>query len=316
MLARMTQRTISPLPETGFRTHMAGAVLVLLLALAWGCNWPAMKLALRDIDVWLFRCGTALGGGLIFLTALKLRGLSLGVPRQQWPALAFCAFFNITVFPLSSTLALLYLPAGWTAILAYTMPVWASILGLAVLDERLTWRRLVALVMGLAGVGVLMAPDLNLDGASRDLMLGFAIILAGAVLWAVGVVGQKRVRWSRPTSVIAAWQVFVGGLPYLLLVPVLADLSSLAEARVDALLAWAYAVLIGLALGTYLFYRIVARFPVATAGVASLSVPVVGVLSASLLLGEALGLRELGSLVLVVSAVALVLLEPPEVRPA
>lgn len=315
MLAAMAQRTISLFPHAGLRAQLGGALLVVLLALAWGCNWPAMKLALRDIDVWLFRCGTALGGGLIFLIALKLRGVPLVVPRREWPALAFCAFFNITVFPLSSTLALLYLPAGWTAIIAYTMPVWASILGLAVLQERLTWRRMIALVMGLTGVVVLMAPDLDFDGASSDLMLGFAIILAGAVLWAVGVVGQKRVSWGRPTSVIAAWQVFVGGLPYLLAVPVLADFSSLTEARVDALLAWAYSVLIGLALGTYLFYRIVARFPVATAGIASLSVPVVGVLSASLLLGEVLGLRELGSLVLVVSAVALVLLEPPKVGP-
>lgn len=308
----MTQQTLSRSPPAGLRAHLTGALLVTLLALAWGCNWPAMKLALRDIDVWLFRCGTALGGGLLFLLALKVRGLSLGVPRQQWPALAFCAFFNITVFPLSSTLALLYMPAGWTAIIAYTMPIWASLLGLFALNERLTWRRLVALTMGLAGLVVLTAPDLSLDGASDDLVLGFAIILVGAVFWAVGVVGQKRVRWSRPTSVIAAWQVFAGGLPYLLLVPFLADVTSLMNARADALLAWAYAVLIGLALGTYLFYRIVARFPVATAGIASLSVPVVGVLSAALLLGEALGTRELGSLVLVVGAVALVLLEPQE----
>ena len=310
MLAAMTEVSISPPGAADLRSRLAAALLILLLALAWGCNWPAMKLALRDIDVWLFRCGTALGGGVIFLAALKLRGLSLGVPRQQWPALMFVAFFNITVFPLSSTMALLYLPAGWTAIIAYTMPVWASILGLLVLDERLTGRRVLALVMGLAGLIVLMAPDLSLTGPSRDLMLGFAIILIGAMLWAVGVVGQKRVRWSRPTSVIAAWQVMLGGLPYHAVAPWASDWSGLAAAGTDALLAWLYSVLIGLALGTYLFYRVVARFPVATAGIASLSVPVVGVLSSALLLGETLGIRELGALVLVVSAVGLVLLEP------
>lgn len=281
-------------------------LLVAALALAWGCNWPSMKVVLTGLDPWTFRLFTGFGGGLMFLGVLRLRGLSLAVPRRQWPALTLVAACNMLVFPTSSILALQYLPAGWTALIGYTMPVWAAVISSVVFRERVTIWRLAALVIGLVGLVVLLGP--RLDG-SANIVVGVPIILTGAIVWAVGVVAQKQVRWSRPVAVITGWQILLGGLPFVVVAAVLSDFSQIAAMPLPAALALAYSVFIGLAAGTYLFYRVVDLFPVTVAGVASLSVPVVGVLSSAVLLGEAIGLSELAAMALVTLAIALVMFE-------
>lgn len=288
------------------RRVLLAVVLVLALALAWGCNWPSMKVVLTGLDPWLFRLITGIGGGVIFLAALRVRGVSLTVPRREWGALALVAGFNMTIFPTASILALIYLPAGWTALIGYTMPIWAALISSAVFREPVTVRRVGALVLGLVGLVVLLLP--RLDG-SANITTGVPIMLTGAVLWAVGVVAQKQFRWSRPVAVVTAWQILLGGLPFIIVAGLLSDFSALTRMPLPAALALAYSVLIGLVAGSYLFYRVVHLFPVAVAGIASLAVPVVGVLSSAVLLGESIGFGEVAAMALVVGAIALVLFE-------
>lgn len=285
-----------------------GILLIGALALAWGCNWPMMKIALTGVDPWTFRLLTSVIGGVVFLAALRLRGISLAVPRGEWKPLAIVAFFNMVAFPTSSIVALQYLPAGWTSLIAYTMPIWAVILGSIVFRERITARRIGALVLGFAGLVVLIGPQLE---GSADIAKGVLIILAGAVLWAVGVVAQKFVVWSRPLSVVTAWQIFLSALPFIVISPWLPEFSRLAAMPLQALLAIVYTILAGLLLGNYLFYRLLALFPVTVAGIASLAIPVVGVLSSALLLGEVIGVGEFTAMAMVVGAIALVLFERP-----
>lgn len=285
-----------------------GIILIIALALAWGCNWPLMKIALTGVDPWTFRLLTSAVGGVVFLSALRLRGISLSVPRREWKALIVASFFNMVAFPTSSILALQYLPAGWTSLIAYTMPIWAVIMGGIVFRERVTARRIGALVLGLAGLAVLIGPQL---GGGADIAKGVAIILLGAVLWAVGVVAQKFVTWSRPLSVVTAWQIFLSALPFVVISPWLPEFSRLAAMPPQALGAIVYTIFIGLLLGYYLFYRLLALVPVTVAGVASLAIPVVGVVSSALLLGEPIGVGEFTAMALVVGAIALVLFERP-----
>jgi drug/metabolite transporter (DMT)-like permease len=289
------------------RSRLLAAALIVALALAWGCNWPSMKIVLSGIDPWIFRLMTGCVGGAVFMIALRLRGISLAVPRAQWPALAVVALFNLIVFPTSSIVSLQYLPAGWAALIAYTMPIWAALLGGFVFRERITWRRVLALLLGLGGLVVLVGPGFDV---SRDMAVGFAVILTGAVLWAVGVVIQKYVAWTSPVAVLTAWQVLLGGLPFIVLSAVLSDFGRLVDIPLESALALGYSIFIGLVAGTYLFYRVIELFPVTVAGIASLAVPVVGVLSSALLLGEVIGIAELAAMGLVVSAIALVLFEP------
>jgi drug/metabolite transporter (DMT)-like permease len=280
---------------------LAAVALVTALALVWGVNWPVMKRALTEVDVWSFRAVCAAGAGLVFLGLLKLSGRRLYVPPAERGPLVVAALLNITLWPLASVIALTMYPAGASAIVAYTMPAIAAAIGSVALKERFTARRVAALALGMAGLAALMAPTGVTPGA--------AWMLGGAVIWALGMIQVKRIRWTIATSTMSAWQTFIGGAPALALALLLGDWARWAEVSPVGAASIAYSALLSAILGHWLWFRMVGLFPIAVTGVSSLAVPVVGVLSGALLLGERIGPAELIALALVVPAIALVLFE-------
>lgn len=307
--ARNDHMAENTIPVAQPRT-IGSLALILLLALAWGCYWPAMKVALGEVDVWLFRTLSGVGGGLTFLALLKAGGAPLAVPRAERMPLALTALLNMTLFPLCSLLALRFYGAGPAVIVAYTMPVWVALLGSFVLRERLSLRRLGALGSGLLGLAVLLLTEVRRTGGV--LPAGALLVLLGAVFWAGGVVLQKRTAWTMPVSVLTGWQLVLGTVPFVPACFALSDFSVFGKLSTWALLAWAYSTFVGFVLGYYLFYQVIARLPVTIASITTLVVPVVGVLASGLLLGERVGAAELIALGAVVTAVALILFEHRE----
>ena len=92
MKSRETRSTASvpaqALPPLGF-------VLLAALALFWGGNWPTMKLALAEIEVWPFRSMCLIVGGSALLILSRLRGRSIRVPSREVPPLLICVIFNM-----------------------------------------------------------------------------------------------------------------------------------------------------------------------------------------------------------------------------
>ena len=277
------------------------------VALGWGLNWPAMKLIVSEVPLWQFRAVTgALAAVLLFGLARAMRQ-RLAVPRAQWLPLVAAALLNVTSWFVLIAYGVKLMASGHTAILAFTMPIWAAILGTLFLGERMTGRRVASLAMGALGVGVLLSHDFRALGASP---LGAALALLGALNWAIGVLIQKRVAWRIEPLALAGWQVAIGTVP---IVFIAASLEPFVYhlASWPVLLASLYLVVIALAFCYYAWFQVVRIFPTHISAIGSLLVPIVGVVSASLLLGEPFGWREIAALVLVVGAVALVLVQAP-----
>jgi drug/metabolite transporter (DMT)-like permease len=286
----------------------AGALLMLAgLTVIWGLNWPIMKVALDELPVLAFRtfCLAIAGAGLLAIAAAAR--LPLAVPRREWRPLLLVAFANTTMWHVCSAFALAHLPAGRAAILAYTMPLWASLLAVPMLGERLRWTTLAALAVGLAGMGLLIAPDWARIVAAP---IGTMSIITAAFGWALGTVGFKMVRWSMPTTVVAGWQYLLGGVPVAL--GALWHDAGFAFGAVHWT-AWAaalYSATLPLIFCQWAFFRLVQAAPASVAAIGTLAIPVVGVISGSLMLGERIGADVVGALVLVVIALVLVLLVP------
>jgi drug/metabolite transporter (DMT)-like permease len=171
-----------------------------------------------------------------------------------------------------------------------------------VLGERPTGQRVAGLALGLVGVGVLFA------GRGLELGLaklpGMALMLAAALLFALGSVMAKR--WPLPMHPAAAvtWQVGLGCLPLWLLSLAIEEVRW-AEISPQGwfFLGWMALVALGLAYLTW--FGALARLPASTATLGTLLTPVVGVLGAGLFLGEPLGLREWSALGCTLLGVAL-----------
>jgi drug/metabolite transporter (DMT)-like permease len=241
------------------------------------------------------------GAALLTLLAL-LRRQSLRVPARVWPRLVLAALLNVTCWMVLMTLALLFLPASETALIAYTMPVWASILAWPVLRERPTLLRALALLMAVAGLAAIMGG--NGFAASMAKLPGIIMALCGSFGFAIGTVLAKRWPIRLPPIPAAAWQIGIGCVPVALVgLAIETTHFSLVTPVGWWLLFYSTVVQFCIAFGSW--FGALSRLPASVAAMGTMAVPVIGVVAAALVLHEPLGPGRIAALVLTLAAVAL-----------
>src|SRR3954465_3582988 len=157
----------------------AGLMFLAITSLGWGFNWPVTKFLLGELPPLTLRGSTGvIGAGLLAALAL-MRGQSLRVAPGQWPRLIVAAVLNVGAWMVLMGLALLWLPASEAALIAYTMPVWASMIAWPVLGERPAVLRAIALVMAFAGLAAIMGG--NGISASAAKLPGIIMALASSI---------------------------------------------------------------------------------------------------------------------------------------
>jgi drug/metabolite transporter (DMT)-like permease len=270
-----------------------------------------MKVALHEVTPWVFRslC-LGLGSAVLFLV-LRASGQKLAVPAGQWRRLALLAFFNITCWNLLVAYGLTMIASGRAAILAYTMPVLAVPLSVWLLGERLTSRKIAGLLLGLGGLALLLGEALGGLGGSP---LGSLLALGAAFTWALGVVLQKRYPVSMPTLPYTAWIMLLGGVPVIIGSLVFEDWRVLGGVGPRAWLGVAYNVFIAFAWAHWAWIKIATSVSVTVFSLSMLVIPVVGVLSGMLFLGERPSIAEVCAAVLVLTSLATVVLPPRVAR--
>jgi drug/metabolite transporter (DMT)-like permease len=281
-------------------------LLLLVLALFWGGNWPVLKIAVREAPVFWFRTVCAWGGAIGLLAIAKASGMSLRVPRQDWGRLILVGLLSVAGWNAFSGYGVLHLPAGRASMLGYTMPLWLVILSVTWLKETLDVQNLLGIILGMSGVALLIGEDM---GALARAPVGTLCMLGAASTWAVGVAMIKKKPFGLPATVQTAWMMVAGGFPT-------AFLALAFESAVPPPMsapAWgaiAYNVFIAGILCYWAFYKLVGMVPASVTGISSLIVPVVGVLTGILFLGERPSLSDWTALALIVSALGVVLVLP------
>lgn len=281
--------------------RLQGFGLLLLTACSWGFNWPVAKYLLGELPPFSMRalCCTV-GVGFAFLLAAARRE-ALVPPRAQWGRLVLFALLNYGVFVVFTTLSLLWLSASEAVIVAYTLPIWAVVLAWPVLNERPTVQRGLALVLGLAGVALLV----GVGGirAEAGKLPGVACGLFAAVLFGLATVIAKRQPLAMPPVAGVAWQVLLGSVPVLLLA--VFEHPDWGRVTVLGWVGLVYAAIMPLTVAYLAWFRALQLLPASTAAIGVLLSPVVGVFSSALLLGEALGPRQLLALAMTLGGIAL-----------
>jgi drug/metabolite transporter (DMT)-like permease len=298
---------IQPKNEGAETLPRLGFVLLIFLSVFWGSNWPLMKIGLREIPVWTFRTLCLFLGGFGVLCIAKADGLTLTIPRSElWP-LILVSLLNITGWHLCSAYGLITMDAGRAVIIGYTMPVWASILGTFILGERLTFARLIGLFLGSAGLLILIGPEIKALGSTP---LGAIFMLGAAITWAGGTVLLKYFRWTMPITALAGWQLILGGIPVIIGAFILEPMTVVFQVSWQAALATGYVILVGNIFCFWAWVRVVNLFPANVASIGTLTIPVIGVLSSAVVLGEPVGFGEIAALILVVMALSFVMIRP------
>jgi drug/metabolite transporter (DMT)-like permease len=282
-------------------------VLLAALTVGWGFNWPMMKIALGEVPVWTFRGLCAGAGALGMFVIARANRRAILPPSNQWRRLAASAVFNVTLWNVCIAYGLTFLPAGRTVILAYTMPLWVVLLSRLLLDERLTRRRVAGVTLGMAGMALLIGNEL---AAMRAAPIGALLVIAAAAAWAIGTVLMKRFPTQLPTTSFTGWQFLIGGAPIVFGALVL-DHSRWQPVSIGAAAAVLYNMVVAFVFCHWAWFKIVSRASAGVSALGTLMIPVVGVLSSMLVLGERPSWQEYGALLLVMGAIATVVIPRP-----
>jgi len=286
---------------------MRGARLLGFLALMWGLSWPITKIALSQIDPWTLRTiGLGLGGIGLLIVA-HFQGYRPFVERDEVKYLLPVALFNVTLWSIFAAYGLAQVASGRAIIIAYTMPIWASVLSVVVLHEPFGLRRLLGLVLAVAGLAVLVTPAWkNLEVAP----VGIALLVLASLSWAIGTLTYKAVPWRSPAIVLAGWQMILGVIPITIGMMAIGNPAVLTMLSMRTAAALAFVVIVPMFLCCYIWFKVVELLPVGISSIGVTVVPIIGVLAGALILQERVGPAEGIALILIASALWVVLFQP------
>ena len=283
-------------PATTLAPAGGAFALLALLTLVWGTNWPLFALATREVSVWTFRGVATLGAGLFLLAVARSRGMPLTIPRRHWAPLALATALYLLLWNITSTYAALLIPSGQAAVLGFTMPLWAALFGWAFFGQRLTLRLLLALALGALAVALLAWRGAT---AYAQAPLGVALGLLAGAGWALGTLILKREQAQHglavPALVLTGWQLLGTSVPI--------GIGALLFAQgpwfmpsPTTLAVITYITIVPMSVGNVAWFAIAGRLSPAVAGLSSILVPVVAMVSGALVHGEPLGPLQLGAM--------------------
>lgn len=282
------------------RAYLLLAAIVLL----WGANWPVMKVGVTLIPPLWFAFARILLGGLSFAVVLAAMGRLRLPPRRDLPIVVSLGLLQIGIFLILITVAVQFVPAGRSALLAYTHPLWVAPGAVLLLGERLGPKRLAGLGFGLVGLLALFNP-LDFPWGDRGAVLGNGILLLAAFLWGLGLLHARRHRWVESPLALAPWSMLVAAPPVLLLALLFERPSEINwSPELAAILI--YNGPIATAFCYWASITVMRALPALTTSIGFLGVPVMGLLLSMLWLGEPMSWSLASGLVGILLGLALV----------
>jgi drug/metabolite transporter (DMT)-like permease len=283
-------------------------LLLLLVVLGWGTSWTVIKFTIVEIPPLSYRGFSAIVAGVGMLGLARLSGIPIRIPREELPRMLVLALFNTALWHALATYGVVFLSSGQAALLGYTMPMWCVPLSIWLLGEKLTARRVVALLLGLGGIAALMVG--RGAGALAAAPVGALLMVSAAASWAVGIALIKRWQIRMPTLVLTAWLMVIGSVP-LLAGAWAVDGIPQKMPSAAALGGLVFSIVITFMLCNWAWNQLVLLVPVAVSSLSSLLTPLVGVLSGAIFLHEHPGWHEALAAALILGSVAVINLQKP-----
>lgn len=277
---------------------------LLALTLMWGVNWPMMKLSLQQLSPLYFRASTMLIGAAWLFVYVAARGERMRPTGREWAAIAWLGLPNVLGWHTLSIFGVQELASGRAAILGFTMPIFTVLIGAAFFGERITPRVRLAVVCVALAIALLLWHELQrLSGRPA----GVVWMLGAAASWALGTLMFRRAHLTLTPMVVTVWMLLLGsGVLWALAL----TLEPLPQPATFTPLMWtslAYGALINYGLAQLIWFGMARDLPPATSAMSVMAIPLVGTLSATVIVGEVPHWQDWLAMVFVMLAIASVL---------
>ena len=290
-----------------------------IIYFVWGSTFLAIRVGVREVPPFLLACMRFLVAGMALYGWMRVRGTPSPTVRE-WGGASFLAIL-IFVFDYGLLFwAEKRVPSGIAAVMMATIPVFMALGEIAFLGtQRLTARLGFALLVGMAGVAVLVGHSISLGGAPVDTAGACALIVA-AVSWSVAASLSRKMPLPAAKAMSSGAQMLAGGVFLTLTAALLGEFRGFRVQGVsrEAWLALAYLIVAGSIVGFTAYVWLIHHESPTKVGTYAYVNPVVAVLVGYFLGGEAIGLRTVVGTALVLVSVVVITTTPKaksELRP-
>jgi drug/metabolite transporter (DMT)-like permease len=280
--------------------------MLLGLSLIWGGSFFFNKIllgAFEPLTIMLGRTGIA---ALALVLAIRLSGGRLPRSWTAWRVFAGMSLLN-NLLPFALILwGQKHIASGLAAILNATTPLFAAILAHWLAGERLTAGRLAGVLIGMAGVVVMMGPDLIADGLGGDVLAQLAVLAAAFSYGLASLYGRRLAALAIPPQSAAVGQLTISTLVVLPLVVVIDQPWTLPMPGWEVWAALAGISLLSTAFGYVIFFCLLSGAGGVNASLVTLLVPASALLLGTLVLKEAFTLRQAAGMVVILLGLAII----------
>jgi drug/metabolite transporter (DMT)-like permease len=304
-------RSASPGPERPdavVHSHTAALILLALLTLVWGVHWAVVKTGLEYMPPLTYASLRVATGLATMLALLAAQGRLVRPDPSNLPILASVGLGQIGAGVAIQVLALQVVPAGRSAVLVYSMPLWVAMLLALVFRIRPTRPELIGLVLGLTGLAALLNPAV-IDWQSPDELVGTIALLGNAVIWAGVTIHVRRHRWTQSPLELQPWMLLLALVPLVVLALALEPGRAIRWEPITVAVLL-YSGPLATAFAYWASQAITRSLGAQASGTGFLATPVVGLVAGALLLGESLGVADLIGFVLILGGVGVTTLLP------
>lgn len=278
-------------------------VVLVLLTLAWGLNWPVMKIGVTEYPPLTFRALSMWLGLPVLALGLVVLKVPFRVPRKDWSELLWLAATNMFVWHVCIILAVRTLSSGRAAILGYTMPIFSAVLGALLFSAVLPRRGWLGVSAAALGVALLLWHELT-QLAGRP--FGVALALVAAATWALGTQLLRRTRIGVPALTISFWMTVLTAVVMAVLAVLFErDAWQLPGPAATWSILYNAVIIFGFAHAAWTW--LARGLPPVASTLSVMMIPVLGVFSGALWLGEQVHWQDGAAVVLMMVAIASVL---------
>ena len=257
--------------------------LIILITILWGYAWVHMKASLDYMGPFTFTAFRFSVGALTLLIVMWVMKLGFP-PKGYWKHLILVGLLQTSAVFLLVMYGLRFVEAGKSSVLLYSMPMWSSLLAVKYLGEKLTYKQLVGLFIGMMGLLTVLGWDIWI-GQSKEAIFGELLIIIAAVVWAIANIYYRLHLGQLPKIQASAFQMTFGAIG-IIIAAFLMEWGDPVHLNATSIYYILFTGVIASALCFTVWYFILSQIDMATATIATLLVPIFGLLFSQLLLQE------------------------------
>lgn len=282
------------------------ALCFALVYVFWGSTYLAIKIAVEHIPAAMMGASRFLISGPLMLAWCAMTGRSIKISKHDFLRVAAIGILLLTGGNVLLAWSEKTVDSGLAALIVAVVPIWVALIeGFILKGDRLRGRGWLGLMLGIAGLAVLLWPDLRNTSAERARLLAAGVLLFGSLSWTVGSIISRRSKLSIGPFAATGWEMMIAGIVNLIISIAIGDLREAVwtPRGIGAIL---YLVTFGSMVGFTAYIWLLDHVPTPKVATYAYVNPVVAVFLGWLIAGERLDWYIGAGMVVIVAAVALV----------